>query len=191
MKPAGMMIFLCFVAYSAWAQPLRPFTAADGKRGYMTADKVVRIAPIYEKALDFFSGRAAVLLRGKWGFIDSSGATAIPFQYDSAGGFSEGLSYVVFKGKWGFIDLSGRERITFRYQGADHFSHGFAAVKYRNKWGLINQRGEVILPFKYDGMYWHTDSRAKVRIGDSIWQVPLPPQLLKKSPFLLKSGNMR
>lgn len=49
---------------------------------------------IYDHAIPFTDGLAAVRKDGKAGYIDKSGKTVIPFIYDSAAPFSEGLAYV-------------------------------------------------------------------------------------------------
>ena len=49
---------------------------------------------IYEAALDFSEGFAAVKVHGKWGFIDLAGDVVIPAVYLEAKSFVHGLARV-------------------------------------------------------------------------------------------------
>ena len=57
------------------------------KYGYKKDDVVV-IPAIYDDAMDFSEGLAAVKLNDNYGFIDYSGNEVIPFKYDFAWDFS-------------------------------------------------------------------------------------------------------
>ena len=76
------------------------------KYGYKKDDVVV-IPAIYDDAMDFSEGLAAVKLNDNYGFIDYSGNEVIPFKYDFAYSFENGKAGVKLNGKWGTIDKQG------------------------------------------------------------------------------------
>jgi len=58
---------------------------------------------IYDSAMDFSEGLAAVKLDGKWGYIDKNGNEVIKCVYDCDGFFSEDLVAVRLNGKYGYL----------------------------------------------------------------------------------------
>ena len=65
---------------------------------------------IYDDALDFYNGLAAVKSNGKYGFIDKSGKTVITFIYEDAKSFEGRISKakVQLNGEWIEIDKTGK-----------------------------------------------------------------------------------
>lgn len=55
----------------------------DGKYGYLSAQGLWAIAPIYDEADDFMGGKAVVWRGGRAGLIDESGRAILPARYDS------------------------------------------------------------------------------------------------------------
>ncbi len=112
---------------------------------------------IYDEALDFSDGLAAVCLNGKWGYIDKTGAEIIPPIYSVAQPFSEGLAVVGLEadGLVGYIDKTGVEVIPPTFNGANPFSEGLAAVQIGDDKGLepeiffIDKTGATITPLYY------------------------------------------
>lgn len=70
-----------------------------------TNDEV--ITPVYERAMQFSEGLAAVRINGEFGYIDRSGSLVIHPQFDMAGPFYQGLAEVLIDGSTGVIDHSG------------------------------------------------------------------------------------
>jgi hypothetical protein len=74
------------------AGPLLFVITVKGKDGFMSQDGKVIIEPVFEKALPFSDGLAAVQQQGLWGFIDTSGRVVIEPQFISVSRFSDGLA---------------------------------------------------------------------------------------------------
>jgi len=64
----------------------------DGRYGFVDTTGTVVVPFIYEMALDFSEGLAAVCRDGKWGYLDTAGSLIVPCVYDDAGRFSGGLA---------------------------------------------------------------------------------------------------
>lgn len=107
--------------------PVATSLAGDAKWGYISEKLRLEIAVVYENALEFSSGLAAVKKDGKWGYINESGVTKIPFNFDSAAS----------------ADLMGDD-ISFS------FENGLAPVSKDGKFGIINAGGETVIEFKFD-----------------------------------------
>lgn len=107
--------------------PVATGLAGDAKWGYISEKLRLEIAVVYDKALDFSGGLAAVKKDGKWGYINESGVTKIPFNFDSAAS----------------ADLMGND-ISFS------FVNGLAPVSKDGKFGIINAEGETVIEFKFD-----------------------------------------
>jgi len=58
---------------------------------------------IFEDALPFHEGVAAVKKDGKWGYINESGETILPFIYDDAASVYNSLAWVKQNGLWGVM----------------------------------------------------------------------------------------
>ncbi len=127
------------------------------KWGYINKKGELVIDYIYDAALHFSEGLAAVIKNGSWGFIDKKGNVVIDFQYKWASSFSEGLAVVEnYDGKQGYIDKKGNLVIDCVYEDAENFSEGLAAVnqfdengKYRG-YGYIDKSGNLVLDYQYD-----------------------------------------
>lgn len=112
------------------------------------------IAPMYEKAADYFSeNMAGVQLNNRVGYIDIHNRFVISPRFDADDdlkGFSQGLSAVKKGGKYGFINKAGDFVIEPQFDKAENFDEKWVAVvKKGNKVGLIDLLGEEILPCKY------------------------------------------
>jgi hypothetical protein len=63
------------------------------KVGFIIGDNSMAIQAIYDNALNFSEGMAAVCMKKKWGFIDQNGILAIPCIYDYVESFINGKAY--------------------------------------------------------------------------------------------------
>ena len=107
--------------------PVATSLQSDAKWGYISEKLRLEIAAVYDNALDFSSGLAAVSKDGKWGYINESGVTKIPFEFDSVSG----------------ADLMGND-VAFS------FINGLAPVSKNGKYGIINSKSETVIDFKFD-----------------------------------------
>ena len=64
---------------------------------------------IYDEAMTFSEGMAAVKQDGKWGFLDSTGKLVVPLKYTDAMSFHNNLAIVSNGSSYGFIDKTGKE----------------------------------------------------------------------------------
>lgn len=100
----------------------------DGaKYGYVSQSLKLEIALIYENAMDFSDGMAAVKKDGKWGYINKNGVTVIPFDFDSCAA----------------ADVTGSD-CAFAFAG------GLAPVSKNGKFGIINKKAETVVDFEFD-----------------------------------------
>ena len=104
---------------------------------------------VWETALPFSQGLAAISRDGLYGYIGTDGQTVVALQYAGAASFSEGLAGVRVGNRWGFIDRKGALTIKPAYGGVKTFQQGQCAVRKGEQWGLINTAGEVTLRLKY------------------------------------------
>jgi TPR repeat protein len=132
--------------------------------GFIDENGKMITSMIYNQALDFTEGRAAVRKGSKWGYINRVGKEVIPIEYDWAGPFVKGLAAVnmdgttasVFppsNGVFGYIDTTGKYVLPLHYYGAQSFDSNtlVAAVLRKGGWGVIDRNGMEVLPYQYSG----------------------------------------
>ncbi len=117
------------------------------KYGFVNTEEEVVIPYIYDYAMWYSDGLAAVNVDGKWGLVDRDNKVIVFWQYDMVSpiGFTEGLLAVQLNNKWGYIDRTGREVIPFQYDYVKPFSRGLAHVAYRKR--LESRFGEYLEEF--------------------------------------------
>lgn len=142
---------------------LLPARSDNKKWGYIDERGIFIIPPQFDKAKEFYNGRARVKLKDKWGMIDKNGHIVIPIEFAQLEEFSEGLAKVNQRswgwdlvnkliqgsGGWGFIDTTGKLVIPFQYSEVSSFQNGLAKVKKNEKWGMIDLGGNVIIPCEF------------------------------------------
>ncbi len=100
----------------------------DGaKYGYIGRSLRLEIALLYENAMDFSDGMAAVKKDGKWGYINEGGVTVIPFDFESCMA----------------ADVMGND-CAFSFRG------GLAPVCKGGKFGIINKKAETVVDFEFN-----------------------------------------
>jgi hypothetical protein len=125
----------------------------EGKFGYINTCGEMVISLLYDNALEFSEGLAAVnvgekfgccgeFYPGSWGYIDRSGDTVIALQFDFAGDFSEGLAHVESGRQSGFIDKGGKYVIIIDAMRLENFKNGFAAFDNEKEYGYIDKSGK-------------------------------------------------
>lgn len=121
---------LCAVApASVWAEvvPDADYVPACGGLfdlcGYVErATRQELLSQVYEQALPFSEGLAAVRIDGLFGYIDKSGAVVIAPQYDQAGPFMAGRAEVSKAGLSGVTDRDGTVVVDPQYARALPFT---------------------------------------------------------------------
>lgn len=101
------------------------------RAGFIDAKGALRIAPVFDGALRFSEGLAAVqdVTTRKMGAIDAHGEWVIPPRFDKLRWFSEGLCPYQAGPLLGFIDRNGRTKIKAAFHEARGFQEGVAAVR--------------------------------------------------------------
>jgi len=160
-----------------------------GKWGFVDKTGKVVVNPIYENALDFKDGLAAVSKKDEikeevlWGYIDKNGAVKINFQfvkdkeksYCLPGSFHEGLAFSSSDGKqWGCIDKSGKYQINPQFEGdfgnPYEFKNNVSLVSQGGSYGFIDKNGKFIInPQFKDARRFSSNSLAAVQNSDSKW----------------------
>ncbi len=135
-----------------------------GNYGFINKKPIIVIDCIYEDALPFSCGLAAVKLNGLWGYIDSSGTQIIKNKYDKVYSFSEDKALVYSNDNWTFIDKNGEIILSLKeYSNAEPFKNDIAKVKRKNKFGFINKSGTEVISIKYDDASTINNDLIKVR----------------------------
>ncbi len=142
------------VSFNPQQSDLRLRVTLNGKRGFIDGSGQTVIEPVYELAMPFSEGLAAVGNREgdtsapSWKFVNASGVVVIPKVCvgGQIGTFHEGLAPIVVGNKWGFIATDGAIAIPPKYDRADDFSEGLAMVRVGGKAGLIDRQGKEVLP---------------------------------------------
>lgn len=160
-----------------------------GKWGFIDKNGKVVVNPIYEEALDFKDGLAAVSKKDEkkdevlWGYIDKKGAVKINFQFVKdkeklfcePGSFSDGLAFTSSDGKqWGCIDKEGKYQINPQFEGEIgnpyEFKNGFSVVAQGGSYGYIDKKGKyVINPQFKTAKRFSCNNLAAVQNSDGKW----------------------
>jgi hypothetical protein len=123
----------------------------DEKYGFIDSTGSFKIPPVFDRALPFSGGYAAVRVGGKWGYIDTSGTMVIKPQFDKAYRFHEGIAYVTIDSDTEFIDVSGNI-IARGYEywegfiGNGSINEGRIPVLDNEKGGYLDLQGKIVIP---------------------------------------------
>jgi len=182
----------------------------SGKVGFVDVSGKIKIDAVYEDALLFSDGLAAVEVNGLWGFIDPSGREVIPPQFKSAYYFHEGVgiaetdSGIVLIDKTGAVIASGYEYLSGITE------EGRVPVSRDDKYGYLDLKGKIAIPLEYDFADSFSRGLALVKMGmkwgyidrDGHTRIPFifdkagpfasglaPAQIAGESGFIDKSGR--
>ena len=138
-----------------------------GYSGYIDRFGKIQIDLVWDDALSFSEGLAAVKKDGKWGYINQTGDVVIPLQFHSADYFSNERALIGFAdGTYGYITPTG-ELISSGWRTSQAFSEGFAAVlSLDGKCGFIDIEGNVVVQPTYSHAMPFNEGLAAVRIDN-------------------------
>jgi hypothetical protein len=134
-----------------------PVFQEDFKWGYLDLTGKIAIPLIFDTAMEFSDGLAAVQINKKWGYVDRDGKIVIPLHFDFAGPFANGLAPVKLGDKSGFIDKTGKFAFLLAFDQAWGFlkeddesaldiapAHATGFGTADGKFGYVNLAGRVI-----------------------------------------------
>lgn len=124
-----------------------------------------KIPAIFDEALPFSEGFAAVQVDNQWGFIDTTGQMVIRPRFAAAFYFREGVGTVDNEQGTVLIDKSGNV-ISSGYNTIDFIADGRAPVLRVDKWGFLDLQGKVVIPIEYDSMRPFSGGLAPVQKDD-------------------------
>lgn len=121
------------------------FALVQSGSGFYFITKYARRAfeAIYEEALPFSGGYAAVKVEGLWGYINAKGELAVKPQFSGAASFSNGMAAVQNgEGLWAYINTGGSLKTDYAYSEAEPFREGCALVKRGADRLILNKSGD-------------------------------------------------
>ncbi|HEV2299388.1 MAG TPA: WG repeat-containing protein [Candidatus Acidoferrales bacterium] len=137
----------------------------NNKVGFIDSSGTFKISPIFDDALPFSEGLAAVKIDYKWGFIDTSGRQVIPPRFSLAFYFEDGVGVVESDSSYLLIDTSGKV-LASGFDLADPIADGRVPVRVREKAGYLDLRGKVVIPLIYDSVNGFSSGLAAVEKND-------------------------
>jgi hypothetical protein len=188
---------------------LEPFRR-DTKFGFVDASGEFKIAPVFEKALPFSEGLAAVQKGAKWGFVDQAGKIVIQPQFEAAFYFFDGVAQIEDQSGFVLIDRSGRV-VARGYEFPGLTREGRTLAGRDGKWGFLDAQGTVAIALKFDAVSQFSGGLAAIKVGrlwgyvdrDGALIIPAkfdqagefssglaPATLAGKTGFIDKSGNI-
>jgi hypothetical protein len=159
------------------------------KVGFVDSSGKFKIQPIFDDALPFSDGLAAVKVGDKWGFIDAHGKTVIAPRFESAFYFFEGVAHAELASGAVLIDRKG-EVITAKFEPFLNFAEGRIPMSRGDHFGFMDFHGrEVIAPIYDDAPDGFSGGLANVS-KDGKWgyidrngRVVIPFQFDEAGPF--------
>ncbi|MGJ8650985.1 MAG: WG repeat-containing protein [Opitutaceae bacterium] len=153
----------------------------DYAYGFVNARGEIVVQPVWDKAMPFSEGYAAVSgmrVSGAksqskdWGFIDKQGKIVIPPAFVSVGKFSGGLCAVWKRTSnnrhsLGYINSSNKVIIEFNsdWREAGEFSEGFASVKKGHRYLFIDKSGKDVFRKVWEDTKEFSQGFAAVKLG--------------------------
>lgn len=128
---------------------LIPVENSDEKMGYTDTLGNWVIAPVYDDALVFSEGFAAVCRNDSCFYINKEGQKISELVFDEAENYEQGIAIVKKQSSYYLINRSA-QIISQAYQDISKSSDGLFVCKSNNLYGAINDKGEIIIPFTYN-----------------------------------------
>lgn len=117
--------------------------------GFVDAQGHFKISPIFDDALPFSEGLAAVKLGDKWGFVDTAGVQVIPSQFEAAFYFRNGVAVAWLDSGEVLINRAGKP-IAKGYKFVDLVAEGRVPASLGDKGGYLDPQGAIVIPFVYE-----------------------------------------
>jgi len=135
------------IAVSGHLEPER----RDNKVGFVDAEGQFKISPVFDDALPFSDGLAAVKVGEKWGFVDATGNQVIPPKFDAAYYFRDGVAVAELDSGEVLIDKTGKT-VASGYKIVDLVTAGRIPASRDDKEGYLDPHGEIAIPFLYESV---------------------------------------
>ena len=156
---------LTSIETSRGGSELRP-KRVNSKFGFVDGAGNLKIAPVFDDAMPFSDGVAAVDVNDKWGFIDTNGQFKILPQFDAAYYFREGVGYVMEGDTPLLIDTSGKTIARGYEVLSGVVNEGRIPVSRGDKYGYLELTGSVAIPLTLDGASTFAEGLAAVKKGE-------------------------
>jgi hypothetical protein len=144
---------------------LRPRRRGE-RVGFVDVSGQFRINAIFDEALPFSDGLAAVRVGDLWGFIDTSGRQVIAPLFKSAFYFIEGVATAETGDGYVLIDKTGAILARGFEQLHGIVAEGRVPVGRDHKYGYLDLRGNVAIPLTYDDGNSFSRGLAPVKKGE-------------------------
>ncbi len=123
----------------------------NNKVGFVDEEGQFKISPVFDDALPFSGGLAAVKVGEKWGFVDATGRQVIPPRFDAAYYFRDSVAVVELDSGELLIDTTGKP-VASGYKVVDLVTAGRIPASRDDKEGFLNAQGETAIPFLYESV---------------------------------------
>ena len=133
------------------------------KFGFVDGAGNLKITPVFDDAMPFSDGLAAVRVNDKWGFIDTNGQFTILPQFDAAYYFRDGVGYVSEGDTPLLIDTSGKTIARGYEVLSGVVNEGRIPVSRGDRYGYLDLTGSLAIPLKFDGASTFAEGLAAVR----------------------------
>jgi hypothetical protein len=137
----------------------------NGKIEFVDRAGMVKIKPMFDNAMPFSDGVAAVKTAGLWGFIDENGHFVVPPRFDDAFYFHEGVGVVQSGDTTELIDKSGRILAAGYDVTGGVIAEGRIPVGRDDKYGYLDLHGAVAIPLRFDDALTYSEGLAAVKKG--------------------------
>lgn len=135
------------------------------KVGFVDASGHFRIGAIFDDALPFSDGFAAVQVGDLWGFIDTDGRQVIPPVFKHAFYFIEAVATAETEDGYVLIDKTGAVLARGFEQLKGVAGDGRVPVSRDGKYGYLDLRGKIAIPLTYDDSDSFSRGLAPVKRG--------------------------
>ena len=121
------------------------------KIGFMDKSGREVIPPLYDSAIAFYDGLAAVQQGAFWGYVDLSGKLVIPYEFGSVEGHVAGRAIVKTGDQTLVIDKAGKavNKAPLSYAGRAG-KNQFLVRTTEGRWGLMDAGGSMVIPAEWD-----------------------------------------
>lgn len=160
-----------------------------GKFGFVDGSGEFKIAPLFDEALSFSEGLAAVRSGEKWGFVDTSGRFVIQPKFKAAFYFREGIGLAESDLDPSFVLIDKLGNVLGNFDYVDLVAEGRVPAARGEKRGFLDLHGRVAIPFVYDGVNAFSGGLAAVEKGEKWGYVDrdgnavIPPKFDQAGPF--------